>query len=55
MPVQVVRYSLVIPMIEDRIEHETFDTSVVTSSKPSEFFCANCDYVVTPNFSSSSK
>jgi len=31
------------------------DTSVVTSGKPSEFSRANCGYVVTPNFSPSSK
>ena len=55
MSVQVVGYSLVIPMIEDRIEHETFDTSVVTSSKPYEFSCADCDYVVAPYFYSSSE
>jgi len=41
MPVQVARYSLVIPVIEDGIEHEIVDTSVVLSSKPSEFSCAN--------------
>ena len=34
MLVYVSRYLLVIPMIEDVIEHETAHTSVVTSSKP---------------------
>ena len=38
MPVQVASYSLVIPMINDKIEFGTVDTSIVTSSKPSEFF-----------------
>jgi len=37
MLVQVARYSLVIPMIVDGIEHETVDISVVTSSKSSKF------------------
>ena len=32
--VQVARYSLATPMIEDNIEHETVATIVVTSSKP---------------------
>jgi len=41
-------------MIEDIIEHEIVDTSVVTSSKPSEFSCADCG-MVAPYFSSSSK
>ena len=53
MLVYVARYSLVIPMIEDIIEHETLNASVVISSKPSEFSHANCGYVVALNFFSS--
>ena len=53
MPIQVARYSLSISIIEDIIEHEAVDTSVVTSNKPSEFFFAGCGYVVAPYFSSS--
>jgi len=49
MPVYV-RYSLVIPMIEDGIEHETIDTSIVTSSKLSEFSRADCVNMVASNF-----
>ena len=37
MPVHVARYSLVISVIEVGIEHETVDTGVIASSKPSEF------------------
>jgi len=55
MLVQVVRYSLAITSIEDRIELEIVDTSVVTSSKSSEFSRIDCDFVVAPNFSSSSE
>jgi len=42
-------------MIEDGVEHKTVDTSVITSSKSSEFSRADCAYMVTPNFSSSSE
>jgi len=42
-------------MIEDGIEHKTVDTSVVTSSKPSEFSCADYEYAVAPYFFSSSE
>jgi len=55
LPVHVARYSLAIPIIEDGIEHETVNISVVTSSKPYEFSCADCDYVVAPYFYSSSE
>jgi len=55
MHVQVAGHSFVIPMIEDGIEHETVDTSIITSSKPSEFSRADCGYVITPNFSSCSE
>ena len=55
MPVQIARYSLVIPMIEIGIEHETDDTSINTSSNPSEFSRANCDYVIAPTFFYSSE
>ena len=36
MSVQLTRYLLIIFTVEDGIEHGTVDTSVVTSSKPSE-------------------
>jgi len=55
MPIQVTRYSLVILMIEVEIEHVTVDTSIVTSSKPSEFSGADCGYVITLNFFSFSE
>jgi len=55
MLLTVTRYSLAIPMIEDRIEHKTVDISVVTSSKPFEFSRADCGYVIAPYFSSSTK
>jgi len=46
MPVHVSRYALATPMIEDGIEHETVDTSVVTSSKPSESRSPRADYQI---------
>jgi len=52
MLVQVVKYSLIILMIEDEIEHKTVDASIITSSKPSEFFCTDCSYAVGHDFSS---
>ena len=42
MPVQVTRYSLVTPVIEDGIEYETVTTSVVTSSESLESPRVNC-------------
>jgi len=36
IPVQVVGYSLAIPMIENGIEHETVDTNVITFNKKLE-------------------
>ena len=42
-------------MIENGIEHEMINTSVVTSSKLSEFSHAECGYEVAPNFSSSNE
>jgi len=54
MLVHVARYSLSLPMIKDEIEHETVDNSIITSSKPYEFSCANCTYVVAPYFFPSS-
>ena len=42
MHVQVARYSLATPMIEDGIEHETVATSIVTSSKPLESPRVDC-------------
>jgi len=55
MPVQVARYSLAISMIENKIRHEIVDTSIVISSKLPEFSRADCGYVVTINFFSSSE
>ena len=51
MPVQVARCSLVIPVIEEKIEYDTIDTNIVTFSKTSEFHRANCGYVVALYFS----
>ena len=42
-------------MIEDGIEHETVDTSIVTSSGSSEFSRADYGYVVAFNYFSSSE
>ena len=42
-------------MIEDGIEHEKIDISVVTFSKSSEFSHADYGYVVASNFFSSSE
>ena len=50
MSVEIAKYSLIIPMIEDEIEHETVDTSVVISSKPSELSYADCGHVVALYF-----
>ena len=55
MLIRVVRYSLVIPMIEDGIENETINTSIITSSKLSEFSHSYCINVVAPNFFSFSE
>jgi len=49
IPIHIAMYSLVILMKEDRIECETVDTSVFTSSKPSESR-ADYGYVVAFNF-----
>ena len=38
-------------MLEDKIEHETVDSSIITFNKSSEFSRADCDYVVASNFS----
>jgi len=40
-------------LIEDEIEHDTVDSSVVTSSGPSEFSCADYDFMVVSINSSS--
>ena len=48
MLVHVAKYSLVISMIEDGIEHKTVYTSIITSSKPFKFSHADCDYLVAP-------
>jgi len=50
MPVQFAGYSLVIPVITDKIEDGTVDTSIVTFNKPSEYSRVDCSYVVAANF-----
>ena len=50
MFVHVATYSLAIPMIQENIENETVNASIVTSSKPSEFSRIHRGYVVAPNF-----
>ena len=55
MSVQIAIYSLVIRMINDGIECETVDTSIVTSNKSSEFSRADYGYVITSNFFFSSE
>ena len=55
MLIYVARYSLVILMIKDKIEHETIDTITIISIKSSEFSCVDCVNVVAPSFSSFSE
>ena len=50
MPIQVARYSLFIPMIEDGIKLDTVDSNTITSNKSSEFSYTDCGYVVAFNF-----
>jgi len=45
---QISRYSFVTPLIEDDIEHKTDDSSVVTSSVPSESPHAEYSFMVVP-------
>jgi len=55
VPVQVARCSLVIPVIEDKIEYDTIDTRIVTSSKTSEVSHADCGYMIASYFFSSNE
>jgi len=55
MHIHVARYSLVITMIENGIEHETLNTCVVTSSKPYEFSRPDRGYMIALNFPCSSE
>jgi len=55
MSVHVARYSHAITMIEDGIKHKTVDTSIITSSNPSDFSHADRGYIVAINFSYSSE
>ena len=48
-------YSFATPLIEDDIKHETINSSVVTSSVPSESPHVEKDFMVNPIGSSSSK
>ena len=52
---QISKYSFVTPLIEDDIEHETVNSSVVTSSVPSKFPRAEYNFMVVPIDSSSSE
>ena len=55
MSSQISRYSFATSLIEYNIEHETVDSSVVTSSGLSESLRVEYDFVVVPIDSSSSK
>ena len=54
---QIVRYSFATPLIEDEIDHEIVNFSVVTSSGPGPFesSCADYDFMVIPTDSFSSE
>ena len=42
---QIFRYSYATPSIEDEIDHETVDSSVVTSSGPLEFLHVDYGFI----------
>ena len=52
---QISMYSFASPLIEDGIEHETVDSSIIISSGPSESSRAEYSFMVVPIDSSSSK
>ena len=52
---QIFRYSFATLLIEDDIEHETTDSSTITSSEPSESSCVEYDFMVISIDSSSSE
>jgi len=52
---QISRYSFATSLIEDEIDHETVDSSVVIYSWPSEFPSTDYVFMVNPTESSSSE
>jgi len=52
---QIFRYSFVIPLIKDEIDHETVDSSVVISSGPSESPHVDYGFIIVPTESSSNE
>ena len=52
---QISRYSFVTRLIENEIDHETVDFSIVTSSGPFEFLHADYGFMVVPTMSSSNE
>ena len=52
---QISRYSFVTLLIEDEIDHETVDSSIITSSEPSQSPRVDYDFVLIPTESSSSE
>ena len=52
---QISRYSFVTPLIDDEIDHETVDSSVITSSGPSESPHVDYGFMVLPTESFSSE
>ena len=52
---QISRYSFFTPLIKDEIDHKTVDSSVVTSSGPSESPRTDYDFMIVPTKSSSSE
>ena len=51
---QISRYSFVTHLIDDEIDHETVDSSVITSSGPSESPHVDYSFMVLPTESFSS-
>ena len=52
---QISRYSFATPMIEDEIDHEIIDSSVITSCRSSKSPRVGYDFLVVPTESSSSE
>ena len=55
MSSQIFRYSFATLLIEDEIDHETVDSSIITSSGPSQSPRVAYDFVLIPTESSSSE
>jgi len=53
--VRIFSYSFATPLIEDEIDHETVDSSIVTSSGLSKSSCIDYDFMVIPTDSFSSE